>query len=83
MACRSPTGNPHSSCTLTAQNLQANAFGNALGQALAAGSGQTAGSSDLIVSGDSDLLNLKRYQGIDIVTAGEALARVSAAATGG
>lgn len=42
-----------------------------------------AAQADLIVSGDSDLLNLKRYQGIDIVTAGGALARVSAAATGG
>lgn len=40
-----------------------------------------AAQADLIVSGDSDLLNLKRYQGIDIVTAGEALARV--AKTGG
>jgi len=41
-----------------------------------------AAQADLIVSGDSDLLNLKRYQGINIVTAGEALARVSAAAAG-
>ena len=40
-----------------------------------------AAQADLIVSGDSDLLNLKRYQGIEIVTAAAALARVNAAAT--
>ena len=39
-----------------------------------------AAQADLIVSGDSDLLNLKRYQGIEIVTAAAALARVNAAA---
>lgn len=41
-----------------------------------------AAQADLIVSGDSDLLTLKRYQGIEIVGAAEALARVSAAADG-
>ncbi len=33
---------------------------------------------DLIVSGDKDLLNLKRFLGIEIVSAGEALRRVTA-----
>ncbi len=37
-----------------------------------------AAQADLIVSGDSDLLNLKRYQNIDIVTAGDALSRIMA-----
>lgn len=37
-----------------------------------------AAQADLIVSGDSDLLNLKRYQNIDIVTAGDALSRIIA-----
>lgn len=32
--------------------------------------------ADLVVSGDSDLLNLKSYQGIPIVAAAEALNRV-------
>ena len=32
---------------------------------------------DLIVSGDSDLLNLKSYQGIPIVDTAEALARIA------
>lgn len=36
--------------------------------------------ADLIVSGDSDLLNLKSYQGIAIVDAAEALARIERAA---
>lgn len=36
-----------------------------------------AAQADLIVSGDSHLLNLKAYQGIPIVTAAEALSRLS------
>lgn len=35
-----------------------------------------AAQADLIVSGDSDLLNLKAYQGISIVAAAEALRRL-------
>jgi putative PIN family toxin of toxin-antitoxin system len=35
-----------------------------------------AAAADLIVSGDSDLLGLKAYQGIPIVTAAEALTRL-------
>jgi putative PIN family toxin of toxin-antitoxin system len=35
-----------------------------------------AGQSDLIVSSDSDLLNLKRYHAIDIVSVNEALKRI-------
>nr|WP_239056936.1 putative toxin-antitoxin system toxin component, PIN family [Wenzhouxiangella limi] len=35
--------------------------------------------ADLIVSGDKDLLVLERFQGIDIVTASHALARIEAA----
>ncbi len=35
-----------------------------------------AAQADLIVSGDADLLNLKAYQGISIVTAAEALKRI-------
>ncbi len=35
-----------------------------------------AASADLIVSGDRDLLNLKSFQGIAIVTPAEALRRV-------
>jgi predicted nucleic acid-binding protein len=34
--------------------------------------------TDLIVSGDSDLLGLKTYQGIPIATAAEALRRIAA-----
>lgn len=37
-----------------------------------------AAQADLIVSGDNDLLALKEYQGIPIVTAAEALRRVTA-----
>ena len=33
--------------------------------------------ADLIVSGDAHLLNLKAYQGIPVVTAAEALSRIS------
>ena len=36
-----------------------------------------AAQADLIVSGDSDLLNLKSYQGIPIVAAAEALERIA------
>ena len=36
-----------------------------------------AAQADLIVSGDPDLLNLKRYQHIPIVSAAEALARLT------
>ncbi|MGB5082570.1 MAG: putative toxin-antitoxin system toxin component, PIN family [Burkholderiales bacterium] len=36
-----------------------------------------AATADLIVSGDRDLLDLKAYQGIPIITAAEALARLS------
>lgn len=39
-----------------------------------------AAQANLIVSGDSDLLNLKRYQGIEILTAAAALVRVNATA---
>ena len=35
-----------------------------------------AAQADLIVSGDTDLLNLKTYQGIPIVNAAEALKRL-------
>ena len=35
-----------------------------------------AASADLIVSGDSELLNMKAYQGIPIVSPAEALARI-------
>lgn len=35
-----------------------------------------AAGADLIISGDSDLLDLKEYQGIPIVTAAEALTRL-------
>ena len=35
-----------------------------------------AAKADLVVSGDSDLLNLKAYQGISIVAAAEALRRL-------
>lgn len=41
-----------------------------------------AGQADLIVSGDADLLNLKRYQGIDILTASDALLRIEKAVGG-
>ena len=33
--------------------------------------------ADLVVSGDSDLLNLKTYQGVPIVTAAEAMTRLA------
>ena len=36
-----------------------------------------AAQADLIVSGDSDLLDLKTFQGIPIVAAAEALARIA------
>lgn len=36
--------------------------------------------ADLIVSGDSDLLSLKQYQGLPIVTAANAVERIRAAA---
>jgi predicted nucleic acid-binding protein len=36
-----------------------------------------AAQADLIVSGDSDLLNLQAYQGIPIVGAAEALKRIA------
>lgn len=36
-----------------------------------------AAQADLIVSGDSDLLNLKSYQGIPVVDTAEALARIA------
>ena len=36
-----------------------------------------AGAADVIVSGDSDLLVLAQYQGIPILTASQALARLS------
>jgi hypothetical protein len=39
--------------------------------------------ADMIVSGDSDLLNLKSYQGMPIIAATEALARVTKAGAGG
>lgn len=35
-----------------------------------------AGAADLIVSGDTDLLNLKRFQSIDIVGIDEAMLRI-------
>ena len=35
-----------------------------------------AAKADLIVSGDAHLLNLKTYQGVPIVSAAEALARL-------
>ncbi len=40
-----------------------------------------AAQADLIVSGDSDLLNLKSYHGIPIVAAAEALERIAPART--
>jgi predicted nucleic acid-binding protein len=36
-----------------------------------------AAQADLIVSGDPDLLNLKHFQGIPIVTPGQAVKRVA------
>ena len=42
-----------------------------------------AGGADLIVSGDSHLLNLKRYQNIEIVTAVGAIERLSSDASRG
>ena len=36
-----------------------------------------AAQADLVISGDSDLLNLKSFQGIPIVDAAEALERVA------
>ncbi len=42
-----------------------------------------AAQADLIVSGDSDLLNLKSYLGIPIVSAAEALARLASGTRSG
>jgi predicted nucleic acid-binding protein len=38
------------------------------------------GAADLVVSGDAHLLNLKSFQGIDIVTAVTAVGRIAPAA---
>lgn len=41
-----------------------------------------AAQADLVVSGDADLLDLKTYQGIPIISAAQALVRISETSTG-